>query len=73
VAKKANCIVTYSIEGKGAYAITVESDESVYIPVGVTEAAELEEFDELEAILVKNDRAEPAWKAIKVRRLTDDA
>jgi hypothetical protein len=32
-------------------------------------ALELEEFDEVEAILIQNGRAEPPWKALRARRL----
>ena len=36
-------------------------------PQRIAEALEIEEFDELEAILVRNDRDEPPWRAIRVR------
>lgn len=67
MAIKAKCIVTNSEEGRGAYAIRVDNDESLYIPQRIAEALEIEEFDELEAILVRNDRDEPPWRAIRVR------
>ena len=67
MAVKAKCIVTNSEEGRGAYAIRVDNDESFYIPQRIAEALEIEEFDELEAILVRNDRDEPPWRAIRVR------
>lgn len=73
MAEKAFCIITSSVEGKGAYGIRVDNDENVYFPVSVAEGAELEEFEEVEAILLKNDRPEPAWKAIKVRRPDETA
>lgn len=63
-----NCIVTTSEEGRGAYGIRCDNDQNVYFPVSVTEGADLVEFDKVEAIIIKNDRAEPAWKAIRVRR-----
>ena len=31
----------------------------------------LEEFDEVEAIMIRNDRDEPKWKAIKARYLDE--
>lgn len=71
MARVEKCIITSSLEGKGAYGITVTDDQSVYFPVGVAEAAELEEFEQVEAILIANDRPEPAWKAIRVRRDSD--
>jgi len=71
MAELAKVIVTTSIEGKGAYGIRTDNDENVYFPVGVAEALELEEFDEVQTAVVKNDRLEPAWKAIKARRLDD--
>ncbi|MCX7285640.1 MAG: hypothetical protein NTX28_16645 [Novosphingobium sp.] len=67
MAVKAMCIVTRSEEGRGAYAVRMDNDENVYFPLSVTEALELEEFDEVEAILVRNDRPEPAWRAIRAR------
>ena len=51
MAVKAMCIVTKSEEGRGAYAVRMDNDENVYFPLSVTEALELEEFDEVEAIL----------------------
>jgi hypothetical protein len=71
MAAKATCIVTQSNEGKGAYGIRIDTDESVYFPFSVSEALQLEEFEEVEAILLKNDRAEPAWKAIRARYLDE--
>lgn len=67
MAAKVRCIVTSSEEGRGAYAIRVDNDESLYIPQRIAEAMEIEEFDELEAIVVKNERDEPPWMAIRVR------
>ncbi|MFN3423309.1 MAG: hypothetical protein ACK4UL_01680 [Novosphingobium meiothermophilum] len=67
MAAKAVCIVTRSEEGRGAYAVRMDNDENVYFPLSVTEALELEEFDEVEAILVKNDRPDPPWRAIRAR------
>ncbi len=45
--------------------------DKVYFPFSVAEALELEEFDEVEAILIKNDRADPPWKALRARRLEE--
>ncbi len=73
MASKSTCIITSSNEGKGAYGITIDTDENVYFPLGVAEALGLEEFEIIEAIIVKNDRPEPAWKAIRARRLNKDA
>jgi hypothetical protein len=72
MATRATCLVTQSNEGKGAFGIRSDNDENVYFPLSVAEALELEEFDEVEAILVKNDRPEPLWKAIRVRRPGDE-
>ena len=68
MATKAMCIITQSDEGKGAYGVRCDTDESVYFPVSVADALELEEFEEVEAILIANGRPEPAWKAIRARR-----
>ena len=68
MAVKAMCIITSSEEKKGAYGVRVDTDENVYIPVGVAEALGLEEFEEVEAILVANDHPSIYWKAIRVRR-----
>ena len=68
----AKCIITNSEEGRGAFAIRADTDENVYFPMGITEALGLEEFEEVEAILIKNDRPDPAWKAIRARRTGAD-
>lgn len=65
----AKCIITNSEEGRGAFAIRADTDENVYFPMGITEALGLEEFEQVEAILIKNDRPDPAWKAIRARRM----
>ncbi|RYE70457.1 MAG: hypothetical protein EOP17_00600 [Rhizobiaceae bacterium] len=67
MAAKANCYITSSEADRGAYGIRVDTDESVYFPFGLTKALELVEFEEVEAILLKNDRPEPARKAIRAR------
>jgi hypothetical protein len=72
MATVAKCIITNSNEGRGAYGIRADNDEKVYFPFALTEAVELEEFEEVEAILVRNDRADPPWKSIRVRRLEED-
>lgn len=72
MAIKAKCIVTNSEEGRGAYAVRMDNDETLYIPQRIAEALELEEFDDVEAILVKNERDEPKWMAIRVRPIGDD-
>jgi hypothetical protein len=64
----APCIVTRSEEGMGAFGVRADNDENVYFPYSIAESVALEEFDEVEAILVRNDRDEPRWKAIRVRR-----
>lgn len=71
MAHKSICIISSSEEGKGAYGITKDTDESVYFPVKMSEHLGLEEFEEVEAILVKNDRPEPPLMAIRARRLTE--
>ena len=68
MATKARCIITLSDEGRGAYAVRCDTDEQVYFPMGLAETLELEEFEEVEAILIANDRPEPPWKAIRARR-----
>jgi len=72
MALKSLCIITKSDQGMGAFGIRVDNDENVYFPLSLSEALELEEFEEVEAILVKNDRLDPPWKAIRVRRIADD-
>jgi hypothetical protein len=71
MAAKATCLITQSEEGKGAYGVRCDTDESVYFPVSVADALGLEEFEEVEAILIANDRPDPVWKAIRGRRLND--
>jgi hypothetical protein len=73
MAAVADCIITNSVEGKGAYAIRTDTDENVYIPVSVAERLDLEEFEVVQAIMVRNDRPEPQWRAIRVRRPEEDA
>lgn len=72
MAAVADCIVTNSVEGKGAYAIRTDSDENVYIPVSVAEKLDLEEFETVRVIMIKNDRADPPWRAIRVRRAEEE-
>lgn len=71
MAAKAKCIITTSYADTGAYGVRTDNDEKVYFPFSVAEAIELEEFDEVEAILIKNERDDPPWKAIRARRLED--
>ncbi len=68
MAAVADCIITNSVEGKGAYAIRTDNDENVYIPVSVAEKLDLEEFETVKVIMIKNDRMDPPWRAIRVRR-----
>ena len=72
VAAKAMCIITQSDEGKGAYGVRCDNDEAVYFPVSVADALELEEFEEVEAILIANGRPDPPWKAIRARRAEEN-
>jgi len=65
------CIITSSEEGKGAFGVRCDTDQNVYFPMGVAEAMGLEEFEEVQAVIVKNDREAPPFKAIKARRLDD--
>ncbi|MDE2563724.1 MAG: hypothetical protein KGL48_15895 [Sphingomonadales bacterium] len=68
MAELATCIITHSAEGMGARGVRCDNDENVYFPLSIADAAGLEEFEQVDAILVRNDRADPPWKAIKVRR-----
>lgn len=72
MAAKVRCIVTNSEEGRGAYAVRADNDETVYIPHGISEVLELEDFDEVLAILIRNQRVDPPWMAIKARRLDEN-
>jgi hypothetical protein len=72
MAAVADCIITNSVEGKGAYAIRVDNDENVYVPVSVAEKLDLEEFETVQAIMIRNDRTDPPWRAIRVRRAEGD-
>lgn len=71
MAVKAKCFVTTSLDGRGAYAVRADNDENVYIPVAVAEALELEEFEEILVLMVPNDRSDPPWRAIRVKRLDE--
>ncbi len=70
MAEVINCIITSSLEGKGAFGVRKDTDENCYFPVSVAEALDIEAFEEVEAIVVRNDRPDPAWRAIKARRVT---
>ena len=72
MAAKATCIITTSYADTGAYGVRTDNDEKVYFPYNVAEAMEFEEFDEVEAILIQNDRADPPWKALRARRLEEN-
>ena len=72
MAKTATVIITSSIEGKGAYGITTDTDENVYFPVKMTEMLGLEEFETVQAVVVANDRAEPPLRAIHARGLNEE-
>jgi hypothetical protein len=69
MAAKATCIIVSSYADTGAYGVRTDNDDRVYFPFSVAEALELEEFDEVEAILIQNDRADPPWKALRARRV----
>jgi len=70
MASKVNCLITNSEEGRGAFAVRTDTDEGVYIPQSIAERLELEEFDEVTAIIVKNQqRPDPPWMAIKAKRV----
>ena len=71
MAAKSACIITTSNENQGAYGVRCDTDESIYFPISVAGALGLEEFDEVEAIMIRNDRDEPKWKAIKARYLDE--
>jgi hypothetical protein len=71
MAAKAMCIIVSSYADTGAYGVRVDNDDKVYFPFSVAEALELEEFDEVEAILIQNDRADPPWKALRARRIDE--
>ena len=68
MAAKVKCIVVDSKEDSGAFAIRADNEQSVYIPHKISDTLEIEEFDELECIVVANDRPNIPWRAIKVRR-----
>ena len=65
------CIVTSSEEGKGAFGVRADTDEGVYFPVGMSDHLELEEFEQVEVVLVKNEREGTPWRAIRARRLPE--
>lgn len=72
MAIRSKCIVMHSSEGVGARGVRMDNDENVYFPLSIADAAGLEEFEEVDTILVRNDRADPPWKAIKVRRMNGE-
>jgi len=64
-----NVIITSSDEGKGAYGLTVDTAEVVYFSAGAAEVLNLVEFDEVQAIVVPNNRENPPLFAQKARRI----
>ena len=71
MAKIVKMIITQSFEQGVAYGVTTCSSENVFVPVKVAEAAQPEEFDTFEAVVVPNDRPGTPWMAVKIRRLDD--
>ena len=69
MAKKTKVIITSSEAGRAAYGITTDDDKSVYVPPGIADALELDEFDEIEAIVINNDRENIPYKVIRARRI----
>lgn len=65
----ADCIITNSEEGRGAYGLRIDNEQSVYFPVNMTDTLQLVEFDQVKAVLRTNDRPVPIWKAAHVDRL----
>ena len=72
MARKTNILITSSVEEKGAYGVTTDTNEKVYVSAGAADKLAIAEFDELEAIVVPNERsAEIPLYALRVRRLDD--
>ena len=71
MASKVNCIIIQSDEGAGAKGVRCDNDENVYFPVKIADAMELEEFDEVEAVIVKNEHPAAPWLAIRARRIAE--
>jgi len=71
MAIKADCIITLSTEGKGAYGVRTDNDENVYFPKALAAAAELVEFDLVRAVLIPNPDCphnRNPWRAVFVRQ-----
>jgi bifunctional DNA-binding transcriptional regulator/antitoxin component of YhaV-PrlF toxin-antitoxin module len=71
MAAKVICFVTESLDEGPAFAVRADNDQQVYIPRSIAEELELEEFDEIEAIVARNtvQPEKTPWYALKARRL----
>lgn len=67
MAQKAICYVTNAPEGKGAFAVRKDNDETVYIPSGVADILDVQEMDTLEVVVIKNNHGGAPWLAIRAR------
>jgi hypothetical protein len=73
MAIKRTCIVTNIIENGAGFAIREDNDEDCYIPAGLVKQLELEEMDEIVAIIAKN-RSQPdqtPWFVIRAQVLEE--
>lgn len=75
MAKRVDCIVTAIIPEKHGFAVREDTDESVYLPHSVIDGADLEDFDRIEAVVVRSTKSEAAapWVAIRARYIEEDA
>lgn len=74
MAIKTTCYVTAIIETGAAFAVRADNDEGVYISAATANALELEDMDEIEAVLVRNksEKGEGTpWFARRARLMED--
>ncbi|NAZ36068.1 AbrB/MazE/SpoVT family DNA-binding domain-containing protein [Rubellimicrobium sp. CFH 75288] len=71
MASKVVCYVVESLDDGPAFAVRQDNDQQVFIPKAQAEELNLVEFDEVEAIVVRNTLQpdKTPWFALRVRRV----
>jgi hypothetical protein len=77
MAKILPAIITQIADTGSGFAIAEDTDETIFIPSATVEKMELQEFDEIEAIVIENKKLHEKpdgtnWFAIRVRFLNED-
>lgn len=69
MAVKAKAIVTRVLDHGTAFALRKDTDESVYINQKIAEAMEIEEFDDIEVVMVRatSKTAKAPWTCVRAK------